>query len=102
VVPEGLLDEAARRFALLSDPTRLRILRALHERGETSVQLLADDAQTSISNVSQHLQRLLASGMVDRRRMGKTVLYRITDPTIHALCDLVCHGLQARAAALTG
>jgi DNA-binding transcriptional ArsR family regulator len=101
VVPDALLDEAARRFGLLSEPTRLRILRALHDGGECSVQQLAEGAHTSVSNVSQHLHRLLASGIVGRRRVGKTVRYRITDPTISELCDLVCHGLQARAQALT-
>ncbi len=95
-----MLGEAARRFALLSDPTRLRILRAMHARGECTVQELADEAGTSLSNTSQHLHRLLASGLVDRRRAGKSVRYRIIDPTIAALCDLVCASLRARGETL--
>jgi DNA-binding transcriptional ArsR family regulator len=101
MVPDGMLDEAARRFALLGDPTRLRILRALHARDECTVQQLADEAATSVSNVSQHLHRLLANGVVDRRRMGKSVFYRIVDPTIGALCDLICAGVRARGEALS-
>lgn len=96
-----MLGEAARRFALLSDPTRLRILRAMHARGECTVQELADEAGTTLSNASQHLHRLHASGLVERRRTGKSVLYRIDDPTISALCELVCASLRARGEALS-
>jgi ArsR family transcriptional regulator len=101
MVPDQLLDEAARRFALLADPTRLRIVRALHEHGERAVRDVAFDAETSVSNTSQHLSRLLADGIVGRRRAGKTVLYRITDDTVSALCELVCESLRARARALS-
>lgn len=101
MVPDSLLDEAARRFSLLSDPTRLRILRALHDQDDLTVQQLTDVAETTISNVSQHLSRLHAAGMVGRQRSGKTVRYRITDPTVSALCDLICASLRARAEALS-
>ncbi|HAC46504.1 MAG TPA: transcriptional regulator, partial [Chloroflexi bacterium] len=42
MIPETLLDEAARRFALLGDPSRLRILSTLHAAGEVPVGELAD------------------------------------------------------------
>jgi len=41
MVPDSLLVAAARRFALLSDPTRLRLLRTLHEEGAMRVGELA-------------------------------------------------------------
>jgi ArsR family transcriptional regulator len=94
VVPDELLESAARRFALLADPTRLRIVSALHDADEASVGVLAEAAGIPLANASQHLNRLAQGGIVARRRSGTSVLYRIDDPTIEALCDIVCSGLQ--------
>jgi DNA-binding transcriptional ArsR family regulator len=90
VLPDSFLEDVARRFALLSDPTRLKIVRALHERGECTVGEIAEAARTSAANASQHLQRLAAGGMVGRRRDGQAVCYRIVDDTIEQLCTIVC------------
>jgi DNA-binding transcriptional ArsR family regulator len=70
VVPEFAVEEAARRFALLGDPTRPRVVSALQRRGEACVSDLASDCNASASNTSQHLQRLLLDGIVKRRRQG--------------------------------
>jgi ArsR family transcriptional regulator len=99
VVPDSLLADAARRFALLSDPTRLRIVSALHDAGESSVGGLSALTGIPLASVSQHLNRLAHGGVVDRRREGTSVKYRIADPTIEALCDIVCAGLRAGAGA---
>ena len=94
VVPDSLLEEAARRFSLLSDPTRLRVVSALHDAGEISVGGLASRTGIPVASVSQHLNRLAHGGLVARRREGTSVKYRIADPTIEALCDIVCAGLR--------
>jgi ArsR family transcriptional regulator len=101
VLPDSLVDEVARRFALLGDPTRLRIVRTLHDTGECSVREIADTSGTSVANASQHLARLREAGLVERRRVGKTVRYQIADPTIEALCVTVCDSVRQRAVALT-
>src|SRR5581483_8462013 len=54
-VPDALIDEAARRFALLSDPTRLRLLAVLLEREPMTVTDLAEALGIAAPNVSQHL-----------------------------------------------
>jgi DNA-binding transcriptional ArsR family regulator len=90
VIPDSFLEDVARRFALLGDPTRLKIVRALHEGGESTVGEIADAAGTSVANASQHLQRLAAGGIVGRRRDGQAVCYRIIDETIEQLCTIVC------------
>jgi DNA-binding transcriptional ArsR family regulator len=97
VVPDALLDEVARLFAQLSDPTRLRLLSRLHDDGELSVGDLAARTGVAVANVSQHLNRLAAAGVVARRRNGKQVLYRIADPRLEELCDLVCSSVRERA-----
>lgn len=101
VLPDSLVDEVARRFALLGDPTRLRVVRALHDTGECSVQEVANATGTSMANASQHLARLRDGGIVQRRRVGKTVRYSISDPTIEALCVTVCDSVRQRAQALS-
>ena len=96
VVPDPFLEEVARRFALLADPTRLKIVSVLHEGGESTVGEIAAAAGTSAANASQHLQRLAGGGIVGRRRDGQAVWYRIVDDTIEQLCAIVC-GSMTRA-----
>src|SRR6266487_1107140 len=64
VMTPELIEEAALRFALLGDPTRLRILNTLMVRGEMSVGAVAEASDTSRFNASAHLNRLAAGGFV--------------------------------------
>jgi ArsR family transcriptional regulator len=91
-----MLDEVARRFALLSDPTRLRILHTLLEGGEESVTGLANATGVARANVSQHLARLLGAGIVARRRSGHSIRYTVVDETLAPLCELVCSAVEKR------
>ena len=99
-----LSDEAlglvARRFAVLAEPMRLRLLQALFA-GEKSVGALAEAAAGTQANVSRHLQTLAEAGLVSRRKEGLQVFYAIADPSIFQLCELVCGSIdqqnQARA-----
>ena len=100
MIPETLLEEAARRFALLGDPSRLRILSTLNESGELAVGELATLSGLTRTNLSQHLSRLAAAGLVGRRREGTTIYYRIVDESLGELCDLVCASLRERGRAL--
>ncbi len=94
---EWELDEAAHRFRLLGDPTRLRILQTVMTHGELSVQQIAGLAKASRFNTSAHLNRLALRGMVARRRQGSTVYYRIGDEQLGRLCDAMCASLQVHA-----
>jgi DNA-binding transcriptional ArsR family regulator len=95
-VPDSFLEIVARRFALLGDPTRLKIVSVLQERGEAAVSEIADAAGTSVANASQHLQRLAAGGIVRRRRAGQAVRYRIADDSIAQLCAIVRGSVTSR------
>ena len=96
-VPDSLIDDAARRFALLSDPTRLRILAVLLEHEPMTVTELSDALGIAAPNVSQHLARLNAGRLVGREKQGRTVHYRTIDPSLPALCELICTSLVAQA-----
>lgn len=100
MIPEALLEEAARRFALLGDPTRLRLLSQLYLAGELSVGEVAERAGIGRENASQHLSRLAAAGLVARRRQATSVFYRVADETLEDICALVCEGVRAHAEAL--
>jgi DNA-binding transcriptional ArsR family regulator len=93
-VPTEALEDVARRFALLSDPTRLRVLSELHQADEATVTDLAEAAGVPVANASQHLNRLASGGIVSRRRQGRTVVYRITEPVVLQLCAIVCASLD--------
>ena len=78
---------------MLAEPTRIRLPDRLRE-GEASVQELTEALATSQQNVSKHLGVLAQAGMVDRRKDGNVVWYRIADESVFALCEQVCGSLQ--------
>ena len=89
LTPE-LAELIARRFSVLGDPTRLRLLNLIHAGGEASVNELVEATGGSQANVSKHLAVLLRERMVARRREGSWAFYRVADPTLIRLCDEVC------------
>lgn len=97
LAPEALA-LIARRFGVLSDPTRLGLLQSLFE-GERSVQDLCDRTGTGQANASKHLGILAREGLVARRKKGLFVYYYIADDSVFALCELVCGALGERFAA---
>lgn len=92
---DDALELIARRFRILSDPNRLKILNTIGE-GEMNVSEIVAATGMSQANVSRHLGMLLSAGVVSRRREGLTANYRVTDETIFSICDLVCSRLKAQ------
>ena len=93
-----LIPLVAARFKALADPRRLALLSVL-QGGERTVTELAEATRRPQPNVSQHLASLARAGLVDSRREGTRVFYRIADPYVLRICDAVCDSLteQARA-----
>ncbi|MEY4439245.1 MAG: hypothetical protein RIQ36_709 [Pseudomonadota bacterium] len=88
-LPEQAIDRVANYFQALAEPTRLRILNLLRE-AERNVGELAEACGYTAANMSRHLAVLMQQGFVKREGRGTSVYYQIADPTIYALCDLVC------------
>jgi DNA-binding transcriptional ArsR family regulator len=86
-----LLDLVVRRLQAISEPTRIRLLRAL-EHGNASVQELTDCLPATHQNVSQHLGVLHQSGIVSRQREGNKVVYSLAD---HTACRLIEHATRS-------
>jgi len=95
LLTDEALDLVSARFRALSDPKRLRILNLLMQ-GESSVQDLADTAGLAQPSVSRHLAQLRREGVVQRRAEGNRAIYRIHDPTVVEICEIVCGGLAER------
>ena len=79
------LAERAQRFAILGDPTRLRVLVAIHAAGPISVSDLAVATGLTDDHASQTLRFLRASQTVVAERDGRVVRYQIADPMVTEL-----------------
>ncbi|SDX98415.1 DNA-binding transcriptional regulator, ArsR family [Amycolatopsis xylanica] len=85
----SVVEEWARRFSLVADPSRLTLLVCIHYAKEISVSDLAVTAGMTDSAVSQALRLLRAHGLVTAHRTGRVVRYRLADATVHDLIHLV-------------
>src|SRR5665648_558799 len=92
-VPDALVELIAHRMQVLGQPLRIRVIDLLEQRGETTVQAIADQLGTSSQNVSKHLSQLLRAGVLTRRQDGRTVWYALADRSVISLYDHVAQGL---------
>jgi ArsR family transcriptional regulator len=97
-------DQALERYRLhaevckvLTDPKRLALLDALRS-GEHAVGELADHLGVPLPNASQHLAVLRGAGLVEGRRIGTTVVYRLAEPAIVEACDVIQAIVERRRA----
>ena len=74
----------AQFFRVLGHPVRIRILELLSE-GERSVGALQAELQLDSGGTSQHLAALRQLGVLESRRAGTSVYYRIRDPLVAEL-----------------
>jgi DNA-binding transcriptional ArsR family regulator len=91
---DELIELIARRFRVLAEPTRIKLLDLLRHR-EASVQELTAAIGSTQQNVSKHLGVLLEARIVGRRKDGNYAYYSIADEGVFALCEDVC-GMKRR------
>jgi ArsR family transcriptional regulator len=98
--PEETAGLHARFFRTLGDPTRIRLLQLLiaAPTGECRVGELVAAVDAPQSRVSTHLGCLRWCGLVQARREGKQVYYRVTDPRVRELLALGSAVLHDHAA----
>ena len=94
-LPNEALAQVAAYFQALSEPTRLQVLNLLRVQ-ERSVGELAQLCGYSSANISRHLALLTQHGLVLREARGNSAYYRIADPAVYQLCDLVCGSIGRR------
>ena len=81
--------EVARLFKLLANETRLRLLHALVREGELSVSELAQALDMKPQAICNQLRRLSDCRLIDSRRDGISVYYRIID---NCVLELITRG----------
>lgn len=82
------LDGVGETMSIFADDTRFKILVAL-SRSELCVCDVGALVQASTSSVSYHLRNLFRSGVVEYRRDGKLVYYRLADDAVATLIGAV-------------
>ena len=95
-IPDEFLDLMSEKFRMLSDSTRLAILRTLMG-GERNVSQVVEETGRTQANVSKHLKMLAVAGLVSRRKEGLQVFYKLDDPLVERLCRLVCETIVEEA-----
>ncbi|WP_323742941.1 MULTISPECIES: metalloregulator ArsR/SmtB family transcription factor [unclassified Rathayibacter] len=71
------MELAVEVFAMLADATRVRLILALRDAGEMSVNRLAEVVEKTPAGVSQHLAKMRLARMVSTRQDGTRVFYRL-------------------------
>lgn len=90
-----IFERVAHYFSLLADPTRLRILSCLCGEEHSVSEVVAQIGLTQ-ANISRHLNILYRAGVVDRRREGSSVFYRVVDPNFVDICRTVSITVASR------
>jgi len=93
VLPADQVDLAVEVFRMLADGTRIRILWALIGR-ELAVNDLAAEVRKLPASVSQHLAKLRMTRLVQTRREGTQVFYRLENDHIAQLVTDAIHNAE--------
>jgi len=96
-IKEKLNEQFARIGHALSSPKRLELLELLHQC-EKSVETLVANSGMSVANTSRHLQILRGAGLVEARREGIYVIYRLAGDEVYALVSNMKKVAQSRLA----
>ncbi|MGH3359838.1 MAG: ArsR/SmtB family transcription factor [Nocardioidaceae bacterium] len=80
----ALYDSLAEAAKAMSSGRRAELIDVLAQ-GERSVEDLAEEIGQTVANTSQHLQRLLRSGLVKSRREGTRIHYSLSSPVVFTL-----------------
>lgn len=83
---EKLAERQAEIFSVLGTAKRVRILMLL-DGSEMSVNEIADSIDASVQNTSQHLRLMSGKSILDTRREGQTIYYRIAETALGRHCQ---------------
>ena len=83
-IKDRLYEQVGRIGKALASPKRLELIELLCQ-GERSVDGLAQQADISVKLASAHLKELRAARLVESRKDGRYVIYRLSDPSVAEL-----------------
>jgi rhodanese-related sulfurtransferase/DNA-binding transcriptional ArsR family regulator len=99
VFKDRLYAEFGRVGKAIGSAHRLELLELLAQ-GERTVDSLASETGMSLANTSRHLQALRQGGLVESRKVGLFVHYRVSDPSVVELSRAVRIVAERRLAEL--
>jgi rhodanese-related sulfurtransferase/DNA-binding HxlR family transcriptional regulator len=95
----ALYDALAETAKALANGRRAELVDVLAQ-GERSVEELAEEIDQTVANTSQHLQRLLRSGLVESRRDGTRIYYSLSSPVVGDLWRTMRRAAEEHTAGL--
>jgi len=95
----ALYDALAESAKALANGRRAELVDVLSQ-GERSVDELAQEIDQTVANTSQHLQRLLRSGLVESRREGTRIYYSLSSPLVGDLWRTMRRAAEEHVAGL--
>lgn len=81
--------------SVFANPKRVLILWSLAEH-EKAVTAIAHSIDASLQNTSQHLSLMKAAGILEARRDGQTIYYRIAGSVLSERCQLLLEARKQR------
>jgi DNA-binding transcriptional ArsR family regulator len=82
-------NKIAELLKVLAHPVRLCIVRGLVDNGECNVTYMQNCMDTPQSTISQHLQKLRSAGIVEGRRNGLEIYYRVSSDKVINLINIL-------------
>lgn len=79
----------AEMLKVLAHPVRLCIVNGLIEKGECNVSYMQECLGTPQSTVSQHLQKLKSAGIIEGRRNGLEIYYKVSNKKLGEIIHLL-------------
>ena len=95
MLSDNQINTLAARFKVLSEESRLKIMRALFE-GEKCVTEIINATNLLQANVSKQLRILEKNKLVSCRPQGLLRYYSIADPTVMVICSTMCEAENTR------
>jgi DNA-binding transcriptional ArsR family regulator len=92
---DPFVEQIAKFFSLLSEPSRLKIVHVIcrEERNVSEIVALTGLTQT---NVSRQLNLMLNAGVLARRKEGNQAFFTVSDETLIDVCRDVCIRLASK------
>lgn len=85
---DRIYEQFSRIGKAIASPHRLELIELLAQ-GERTVESLAGTVSIPVANTSHHLQALRAARLVDTRKEGTFVYYRLSDPDVFGLARMI-------------
>lgn len=84
-----LIEKNAKILKALAHPIRLCIIKNLIETGGSNVSTIQESLLQPQSTISQHLYKLKAAGLIEGKRKGTEITYKVVNEDAIKLTDLL-------------